>query len=1075
MKQLHVRSPYLQILLLLCAANAWSLWAARPTVLDRSFEADLTAFRGDTFAIRALVAQPNGKLLMAGGWTNPVIARLNANGSVDPTFNFDPSFGRASEEAEYSTFTSLVLQPDGRILAWELANNQRATFQRIARFNLDGSLDPGFRIVFLVSSTDYLPQSLDLLADNRVFISGSFMAVNGSARPGAALLHLDGSLDTQMDFTGFDGQVHCAAVGSEGKLLVGGNFRSVGTFPQARLVRLNPDGAIDRTFTPDLRALAGLTNVTHIRVQPGGQPLLVGRIPGRDVGLERSVLVRLSAEGTLDSTFTSANELLDRRVESLHVESGRIVVGSYGTRFGRHAYRLYSLNVDGSLQLDLTAGIESRGGYLPGPVAMTPDGNLVARAFFPFAVGWSVLKSFTDESVPAVEFERDIYSASEIDAAKEMAVVRTGDISGSLSVHVRATGAIGNGVAAVDGLDFVAQGGRIDFAPGEERKVFSIPILDDALVEGLEEVSLTLSDPSDGAVLGFYPTAALQIEDNETASSSGASQGVRFLSETLDVGEDAREAVITVLRTGSSSARLGFEFSTLDGTAKGGMDFAPRLGTIEFAPLQTLGTVAISLYDDLFASPPRQFEIVLRNIPQGVTIETPRSATVRVHDNDRPGSIDFSFDPKPQVEASTSGVGTFAVQDDGKILVTGVFVGRSGPLVSLERLNESGSLDEEFDVIVPANQAWGAWSSVTVVLPQRDGKIMIGGDFKRVDARDRDGLARLSADGTLDETFHPGEIWDRVDALIVQPDGKVVIGGNPLNTVQGNTRHGIARLEPNGALDPEFQPPFAEHSYVHAMLLHADGKLLVAGNLQFRGKNGNETTGIARLQSDGTLDPAFVQNSAGSQATVYALAEQRDGKILVLGDSGLVRLHSDGAKDGSFNSKVRPGLSPRALAVQDDGRILIGIFDPDAGGAGSASKILRLNPDGGLDPSFEPPSRIDANLGRQTSLAAIQILPDGKLLIAGTFDTFSGVPRAGLVRLHGDPRLRLFDARRTSGGLFDFAFNGLPGRAFVLEASTDLKSWHSVATNLVTGFSPRATNQSPALDRSFYRAWEAPK
>jgi len=83
----------------------------------------------------------------------------------------------------------------------------------------------------------------------------------------------------------------------------------------------------------------------------------------------------------------------------------------------------------------------------------------------------------------------------------------------------------------------------------------------------------------------------------------------------------------------------------------------------------------------------------------------PDTETVTIHDTERPGSVDFSFDPKvSQVPIYANGVPTLAVQADGKVLVTGVFRSQSSDaLTSVQRLNPAGSQD-------PAS----TWSSLRI-------------------------------------------------------------------------------------------------------------------------------------------------------------------------------------------------------------------------------------------------------------------------------------------------------------------------------------------------------------------------
>jgi len=70
-----------------------------------------------------------------------------------------------------------------------------------------------------------------------------------------------------------------------------------------------------------------------------------------------------------------------------------------------------------------------------------------------------------------------------------------------------------NGTATA-GVDYVAQAGALLFGPGETNKIFTVPILPDALVEGNETVNLALGNPIGGVILGTNQTATLTITDD---------------------------------------------------------------------------------------------------------------------------------------------------------------------------------------------------------------------------------------------------------------------------------------------------------------------------------------------------------------------------------------------------------------------------------------------------------------------------------------------------------------------------------------------------------------------------------
>jgi uncharacterized delta-60 repeat protein len=111
----------------------------------------------------------------------------------------------------------------------------------------------------------------------------------------------------------------------------------------------------------------------------------------------------------------------------------------------------------------------------------------------------------------------------------------------------------------------------------------------------------------------------------------------------------------------------------------------------------------------------------------------------------------------------------------------------------------------------------------------------------------------------------------------VQADGKIVAGGF-FTTLGGQPRKSLARLNPDGSLDDMFSPE--ANNEVFALALQADGKIVAGGG--FTTLDGQTRIRIARLNSDGSLDAAFNPGVVGD-GEIGALALQADGKIVVGG------------------------------------------------------------------------------------------------------------------------------------------------------------------------------------------------
>ncbi|MCL5097054.1 MAG: delta-60 repeat domain-containing protein [Candidatus Omnitrophica bacterium] len=351
-----------------------------------------------------------------------------------------------------------------------------------------------------------------------------------------------------------------------------------------------------------------------------------------------------------------------------------------------------------------------------------------------------------------------------------------------------------------------------------------------------------------------------------------------------------------------------------------------------------------------------------------------------------PGSLDTGF-----TTAVNGIVYTVAVQPDDKVLVGGEFTRVNGvDRDYLVRLNPDGTIDDSF-VHLP-----GADGTVRSISLQGGGKILLGGDFDSINGASWTRIARLNNDGSVDNGFSPGTGANgRVQVVIAQPDGKVLVGGS-FTKINGVTHNYIARLNNDGSVDSGFNAN--ADGTVYAVAVQPDGKVLIGG--YFTQVNNQQHHYLTRLNSDGSLDNTF---TAGADLTVNAIILLDGGKILVSGEFGrindvyrtsLARLNTDGSLDNGFSGQTSGSVY--AMAVQSDGKIIIGGRFTSVNGVGR-NNVARLNANGTLDPAF------DVGAGPSYRALALALHSNGKALVGGDFTTFNFVDQPYLARLNGDP------------------------------------------------------------------------
>ena len=113
-----------------------------------------------------------------------------------------------------------------------------------------------------------------------------------------------GDVDLSFDpGAGIDGAVSSVAVQSDGKVIIGGRFRTVKGLVRLRLARLNADGTGDASFNPDSEVTSSpLPNQVDpsVFLQRDGKVLVAGDFTTSN-GTARSLFVRLNADGSHDA------------------------------------------------------------------------------------------------------------------------------------------------------------------------------------------------------------------------------------------------------------------------------------------------------------------------------------------------------------------------------------------------------------------------------------------------------------------------------------------------------------------------------------------------------------------------------------------------------------------------------------------------------------------------------------------------------------------------------------------------------------------------------------------------------
>ncbi|MEM7113154.1 MAG: Calx-beta domain-containing protein, partial [Chloroflexota bacterium] len=227
-----------------------------------------------------------------------------------------------------------------------------------------------------------------------------------------------------------------------------------------------------------------------------------------------------------------------------------------------------------------------------------------------------------------VHFSSASYTVSESESQVTVTVELSSVSPGGVSINYSTSD--GNAQA---GSDYTAVGGTLTFAPGEQFKTFTVPILNDDLSENNETFNVHLTGPVN-VQLGSPDTAVVTITDNET---------IQFSSTTYGVAENGGFASITVQLAGPAQASVSVDYTSGDITASAGSDYSVASGTLNFNPGETSKTINVPIIDDNIVESGEQFALFLSN-PVNTILGTNTTATVTINDNEYVTLSQASYD-----------------------------------------------------------------------------------------------------------------------------------------------------------------------------------------------------------------------------------------------------------------------------------------------------------------------------------------------------------------------------------------------------------------------------------------------
>lgn len=734
-------------------------------------------------------------------------------GKNDTTFN---TFDNGVEGEGFDGNVRVIIEnlDETLFVAGDFLNFNGSTATRIIKLTSNGDRATGFTVGTGFNGS--VVSGLTTLGGNLLY-GGSFTNYNGTTKNYLARLNLDGTLDTTFNTsaTGPNAAVQAIAQCSDGSIIVAGD--AITTYNGAlvnNVFKINANGALDTTFSANITVgTAGA--ISKIVVQPDGKILICGSFTSFNGAVKRG-LTRLNADGTLDTSFiTAIGSSTDNNILAMNIQpDGKIILGGAFTLFnGNGVGRIVRLNADGTLDSSFN---NAKSGFANGIVQVvlsTTEGIYVAGSF---TGNYNSLSASLNRFV-LLENDGDIDGSfdkvTSLPSSTFYSIVKAIDgqvyLGGSFTAYdLTPRGRLAK-ISSVGALDtsFLSSGGvgannavlKVIPLPSGKSMIFgsfttfngssvnriarlnsdgSLDTTFNSIGTGASSTIRTVIQLSDGSfIIGGDFTSYNGTTRNRVAKINADGSLNTSFNPNCTGG-----AVYSIIQDSNGKILIGGNFTTVGG-----------ISNIRLARINSDGTVDTSftanangIVETIVIEPATNKIIV------GGRFTSFNSTTVtRLVRMDDLGALDSSFN---NTNGPNNYVYTLAFQSNGGLIVGGSFTNFGGVTKGrFLRLTVDGLIDSSF-------KSGTAFSNTTVrsIVIQPDDRILIGGDFNAsfvgsdaVSYLVRR-LIRLKNDGSFDTTFK-SVLNNICYTIAIDYDGRIQIGGS-FSSINGTAKHRVARL-----------------------------------------------------------------------------------------------------------------------------------------------------------------------------------------------------------------------------------------------------------------------------------------
>ena len=606
---------------------------------------------------------------------------------------------------------------------------------------------------------------------------------------------------------------------------------------------LNPDGSLNDYSTEV--SITSSSGEGFAFLLPDGKILVNGDHSNSEMNYQTRGLTRLNADGSVDYTFADINtqglSYYDIRIADIAVQSdGKILgVGDFEfTKNGHISNDIFRLNPDGTYDSTFTSNLNDSNSTEFEAVKVLPDDSIfIGGAFYNYndQNGYNRFVKLDPNGVLDTSFSVGSFGSFRIydlEIQNNDKIIVVGNFNTFAGQNIRKI------------LRFNLDG-TLDMSYNHSNNIGNN-------IEAVHKVYILNSSK---VLFGGDFTEDFQHSTRTEYIARTDENGLYDASFNPVVGCNDRVDIITKLSDGDFM--IGGKFEAYNGYTRFGLAKINSSGAIDEALSFDVDLEGVTI-SQIIEQPDGKILVSGFYITsvQGV----PRQAIFRLNQ-------DFSLDLGFQANLSNNNVETFALQPDGKIVLS-----------TGERLLADGSLDTSF----PQLPISGSIESIEV---QDDGKIICVGQFyyTNLDGVVANDIIRVNNDGTIDPSFDVGTGTGSISYLkdvVIRPDGKLLLSGS-LVSYKGASVGDVILLHSNGDLDTSFvSDPSSE---VTVMQLLENGKVVIGG--KFGSVDGHLSRALARLNANGSTDTSFITSSIdGTSGTVNSIAFDDQNNLIIGGN-----------------------------------------------------------------------------------------------------------------------------------------------------------------------------------------------